>query len=36
MAQRLPFIAAELGSDADPFMQHLYAVLAEKERRLIA
>ena len=36
MAQRLPFIVAELGRDADPFMLHLYAALAEKERRLIA
>jgi DNA invertase Pin-like site-specific DNA recombinase len=36
MAQRVPFIVAELGSDADPFMLHLYAALAEKERRLIS
>src|SRR5690348_4775749 len=36
MAQRIPFIVAELGADADPFMLHLYAALAEKERRLIA
>jgi DNA invertase Pin-like site-specific DNA recombinase len=36
MAQRVPFIFAELGRDADPFMLHLYAVLAEKERRLIS
>jgi DNA invertase Pin-like site-specific DNA recombinase len=36
MAQRVPFIVAELGADADPFMLHLYAVLAEKERRLIS
>jgi DNA invertase Pin-like site-specific DNA recombinase len=35
-AQRVPFIVAELGADADPFMLHLYAALAEKERRLIA
>ena len=34
MAQRVPFIVAELGPDADPFMLHLYAALAEKERRL--
>ena len=32
MAQRVPFIVAELGADADPFMLHLYAALAEKER----
>ena len=36
MAQRVPFIGAELGRDADPFMLHLYAALAEKERRLIS
>ena len=36
MAQRVPFIVADLGRDADPFMLHLYAALAEKERRLIA
>ena len=36
MARRVPFIVAELGADADPFMLHLYAALAEKERNLIA
>lgn len=36
MAQRVPFIVDELGRDADPFMLHLYAALAEKERRLIS
>jgi hypothetical protein len=36
MAQRVPFIIAELGRDADPFMLHLYGPLAEKERRLIS
>ena len=35
MAQRVPFIVAELGIDADPITLHLYAALAEKERRLI-
>src|SRR3954469_22206564 len=35
MSQRVPFIVGELGVDADPFMLHLYAALAEKERRLI-
>jgi DNA invertase Pin-like site-specific DNA recombinase len=29
-------VVAELGGDADPFMLHVYAVLAEKERRLIS
>lgn len=36
MVQRVPFIVAELGADADPFMLHLYAALAEKERRMIS
>ena len=36
MAQRIPFMVAELGRDADPFMLHLYAALVEKERRLIS
>jgi DNA invertase Pin-like site-specific DNA recombinase len=36
MARRVPFIVAELGRDADPFMLHLYAALVEKERRLIS
>src|SRR6187402_2760908 len=36
MAHRVPFVVAELGADADPFMLHLYAALAEKERHLIS
>jgi DNA invertase Pin-like site-specific DNA recombinase len=36
MAQRVPFIVTELGADADPFMLHIYAALAEKERGMIA
>lgn len=36
MAQRVPFIVAELGLDADPFMLHLFAALSEKERALIS
>jgi DNA invertase Pin-like site-specific DNA recombinase len=36
MSRRVPFIVAELGADADPFMLHLYAALAEKERALIS
>jgi DNA invertase Pin-like site-specific DNA recombinase len=36
MAERVPFIVAELGADTDPFMLHIYAALAEKERRLIS
>jgi DNA invertase Pin-like site-specific DNA recombinase len=36
MAQRVPFVVAELGPDVDPFMLHVYAALAEKERAMIA
>ena len=36
MAQRVPFIVTELGADVDPFMLHIYAALAEKERALIS
>jgi DNA invertase Pin-like site-specific DNA recombinase len=36
MAHKIAFIVAELGADADPFMLHLYAALAEKERQLIS
>jgi DNA invertase Pin-like site-specific DNA recombinase len=36
MAHRVPFIVADLGADADPFMLHLFAALAEKERAMIS
>jgi DNA invertase Pin-like site-specific DNA recombinase len=36
MAQRVPFVVTELGTDPDPFMLHIYASLAEKERNLIS
>jgi DNA invertase Pin-like site-specific DNA recombinase len=36
MAQRVPFLVAELGSDVDPFILHPFAALAEKERSMIA
>jgi DNA invertase Pin-like site-specific DNA recombinase len=36
MAQRVPFIVAELGNDVDPFILHIYAALAEKERHMIS
>lgn len=36
MAQKVPFIVADLGADTDPFLLHLYAALAEKERALIS
>ena len=36
MAHRVPFVVAELGADVDPFVLHLFAALAEKERAMIA
>jgi DNA invertase Pin-like site-specific DNA recombinase len=36
MAQRVPFLVAELGADVDPFLLHLYAALAQKEAALIS
>ena len=36
MAQGVPFTVCDLGPDADPFMLHIYAALAEKERRMIS
>jgi DNA invertase Pin-like site-specific DNA recombinase len=36
MANRVPFIVTELGIDTDPFMLHIYAALAQKERALIS
>jgi DNA invertase Pin-like site-specific DNA recombinase len=36
MAHRVPFIVTELGSDVDPFILHLFAALAQKERALIS
>jgi DNA invertase Pin-like site-specific DNA recombinase len=35
MAHKVPFITVELGADTDPFLLHLFAALAERERRLI-
>jgi DNA invertase Pin-like site-specific DNA recombinase len=35
MKHRVPFIVTELGADTDPFLLHLYAALAEKERKMI-
>ena len=32
----MPFIVAELGADVDPFILHLFAALAEKERAMIS
>ncbi|MFT8369666.1 MAG: recombinase family protein [Acetobacter sp.] len=36
MVKRVPFIVAELGKDADPFMLHIWAAMAEKERCMIS
>ncbi len=36
MAQKVPFLVTELGADVDPFMLHIYAALAEKERAMIS
>jgi DNA invertase Pin-like site-specific DNA recombinase len=36
MVQKVPFVTAELGMDADPFLLHLFAALAEKERAMIS
>lgn len=36
MAHRVPFVVSELGPDVDPFVLHLYAALAEKERAMIS
>lgn len=36
MAQRVPFIVCSLGKDVDPFMLHIYAAMAEKEREDIS
>src|SRR5260221_1472596 len=36
MSHKVPFLVAELGPDVDPFVLHLFAALAEKERSLIS
>jgi DNA invertase Pin-like site-specific DNA recombinase len=36
MASRVEFIVTELGKQADPFVLHIFAALAEKERALIS
>jgi DNA invertase Pin-like site-specific DNA recombinase len=36
MAQRVPFVVAELGPNVDPFTLHIYAALAQQERRMIS
>jgi DNA invertase Pin-like site-specific DNA recombinase len=34
--QRIPFIVTELGPEVDPFMLHIHAAVAQKERERIA
>lgn len=36
MSRKVSFFVCELGLDVDPFLLHLYAALAEKERKLIS
>jgi DNA invertase Pin-like site-specific DNA recombinase len=36
MSHRVPFLVADLGPDVDPFIVHLFAALAQKERALIS
>ncbi len=36
MVQRVPFIVTALGRNVDPFMLHIYAAMAEQERRMIS
>ena len=36
MSEKVPFICADLGRDTDPFLLHIYAAFAEKERRMIS
>ena len=36
MAQRVRFIVAELGPDVEPFILHIYAAIAEQERKAIS
>jgi DNA invertase Pin-like site-specific DNA recombinase len=36
MSRKVPFIVAALGKNVDPFMLHIYAALAEQERRMIS
>jgi DNA invertase Pin-like site-specific DNA recombinase len=36
MVQRIEFIVTQWGRQSDPFMLHMYAAMAEQERRLIS
>ena len=35
MAERVPFVVTAFGLDVDPFMLHIYAAVAQRERALI-
>jgi DNA invertase Pin-like site-specific DNA recombinase len=35
-SREVPFLVANLGPDVDPFMLHIYAAVAEQERRMIS
>jgi hypothetical protein len=36
MVEKVPFISIDLGADVEPFLLHLYAALAQKERAMIS
>ena len=36
MAHKVAFVVAELGPNVDPFTLHIYAALAQQERRMIS
>ena len=36
MAEGVPFLVVELGPDVEPFMLHIYAAVAQKERAMIS
>jgi DNA invertase Pin-like site-specific DNA recombinase len=36
MVNRVPFLVADLGENAEPFMLHIFAALAQQERKLIS
>jgi DNA invertase Pin-like site-specific DNA recombinase len=36
MLKGVPFVVAAMGGSTDPFMLHIYAALAEQERRMIS
>jgi DNA invertase Pin-like site-specific DNA recombinase len=36
MTEKVPFVVTSIGLDVDPFMLHIYAAVAQKERALIS